>query len=228
MEESLNKELITNVFDLLKFFFSHLTENLLFIFALIFCSLFTLALLFYVLKPILAFFIKPLLNKKQKKLDRIINDEKLENGSCKKVCSKEKEVLYIQDMTKCRNRRLALFFFGLTKLTKNKISPTHFERLYGYLSIAGEDIQISNKMIIIDNIVYGFFAFSFIVLTPIFLFLFYVSSLSFYSIIIIMQLLTSVIPTLYFLSRIIRKREKEDFLKTKDAFLEKLLPELKL
>ncbi|OCG24746.1 hypothetical protein A9G11_03575 [Gilliamella sp. wkB108] len=226
MEESLNKELVTNVFDLLKFFFSHLTENLLFIFALVFCSLFTLALLFYVLKPILAFFIKPLLNRNQKKQDRIINDENLENGLCKKVCSKEKEVLYIQDITKCRNRRLALFFFGLTKLTKNKISPTHFERLYGYLVIEKDDIKISNNMILFNNIVYGFFAFFFFVLTSIFWYLFYVSSLSFYRIILLIQLLIFVIPTLYFLSRIIRKREKEDFLKVKDAFLEKLLPEL--
>ena len=130
-------------------------------------------------------------------------------------------------MTKCRNRRLALFFFGLTKLTKNKISPTHFERLYSYLVIEKDDIKISNNMILIDNIVYGIFAFSWIVLTSILWYLFYVSALSFYSIILLIPLFASVILSLYFLSRIIRRREKEDFLKVKDAFLEKLLSELK-
>lgn len=225
MEGSLIKSLITN-FDI-KFFFSHLTDYLQSIFCFAICAAFTLTFLFYTLKPILAFFIKPLLNKKQKKLDRIINDEKLENDSIKKACKKEKEVLCIQDMTKCRNRRLALFFFGLTKLTKNKISPTHFERLYSYLVIEKDDIKISNNMILIDNIVYGIFAFSWIVLTSILWYLFYVSALSFYSIILLIPLFASVILSLYFLSRIIRRREKEDFLKVKDAFLEKLLSELK-
>lgn len=226
MEESLIKSLITN-FDI-KFFFSHLTDYLQSIFYFAICAAFTLTFLFYTLKPILAFFIKPLLNKKQKKLDRIINDEKLENDSIKKVCNKEKEVLCIQDMTKCRNRRLALFFFGLTKLTKNKISPTHFERLYSYLDIEKDDIKISNNMILIDNIVYGIFAFSLFILTSFFLYSYWISSSSFERIILLMLVLILVLQTLYFLSRIIRRREKEDFLEVKNAFLEKLLPEFKL
>lgn len=226
MEESLIKSLITN-FDI-KFFFSHLTDYLQSIFYFAICAAFTLTFLFYTLKPILAFFIKPLLNKKQKKLDRIINDEKLENDSLKKSCNKEKEVLYIQDITKCRNRRLALFFFGLTKLTKNKILPTHFERLYSYLVLENDDIKISNNVILIDNIVYGIFAFFFFILTSFCWYLYCISPSSSYRIILLMQLLTFVLPSLYFLSRIIRKREKEDFLKVKNAFLEKLLPELKL
>lgn len=226
MEESLIKSLITN-FDI-KFFFSHLTDYLQSIFYFAICAAFTLAFLFYALKPILAFFIKPLLNRNQKKLHQIINDEMLENGSLKKTCKKELEFLYIQNITKCKNRQLALFFFELAKLTRNKFSPKHFQRLYSYLVIEKNDIKISNNMILFDNIVYGIFAFLFFVLTSIYWYLFYVSSSSFYRIILLIQLLTFIIPTLYFLSRIVRKREKEDFLKVKDAFLEKLLPELKL
>ena len=226
MEESLIKSLTTN-FDI-KFFFSHLTDYLQLIFSFAVCAAFTLALLFYALKPILAFFIKPLLNRNQKKLHRIINDEMLENGSFKKTCKKELEFLYIQNITKCKNRQLALFFFELTRLTKNKYSPKHFRRLYGYLVIEKNDIKISNNMILFDNIVYGFFAFFFFILTSFYWYLYCISSSSSYRIILLMQLLTFVLPTLYFLSRIIRKREKEDFLKVKNAFLEKLLPELKL
>lgn len=226
MEESLIKSLITN-FDI-KFFFSHLTDYLQSIFYFAICAALTLTLLFYTLKPILAFFIKPLLNKKQKRLDRIINDEKLENDSIKKTCKKEKEILYIQDITKCRNRQLALFFYGLTKLTKNKISPTHFERFYGYLYITDKDIQISNRKIFIDNIVYVFLAFFLICSAPFLSYSFYISTLPFYSIIIlIIALCDCYILTLYLFSRIIRRREKEEFLKVKNAFLEKLLPELK-
>ena len=113
MEESLIKSLITN-FDI-KFFFSHLTDYLQSIFYFAICAAFTLTFLFYTLKPILAFFIKPLLNRNQKKLHQIINDEMLENSSFKKTCKKELEFLYIQNMTKCKNRQLALFFFWINK-----------------------------------------------------------------------------------------------------------------
>ena len=225
MEGSLIKSLITN-FDI-KFFFSHLTDYLQSIFCFAICAAFTLTFLFYTLKPILAFFIKPLLNRNQKKLHQIINDEMLENSSFKKTCKKELEFLYIQNMTKCKKRQLALFFFELTKLTKNKISPKHFQRLYSYLVIENDDIKISNNMILFDNIVYGIFAFFLFILTSFCLYSYCISLSSSDRIILLMLLLIFVLQTLYFLSRIIRKREKEDFLKVKNAFLEKLLPELK-
>lgn len=194
------------------------------IIAAILISVVAISFCFRLLKPIFEYIGLVLFKKYPKLLGVIIEN----NNSLKETCEAELDILQVQSLTKCRNRFLALFFIGVTRLTNNKISPRHFKKIYSYLNFDNDTITLSYKYIKIDNSVNIFFAVVFFLLASIFWYIFLFSSILREQLIIFSVSIALLMQGCYFLTFIVRKKDIDEFLKIKDAFLEKLLPQLKI
>jgi len=206
----------------LNLLFVYLPESLKTGLAVILYSVFVLLLLYYMQKYTQLFFRLSKKNRKIMLLDQVSNKGVLKNEQINGIYSREEEILHIKCMTKCRNRRLALFFYNLTRITKNKISPSHFKKLYSHLILEKDDIKLSESTILVDNIAYFIFATLFFGLTSEFLYFFWISPPNYGRLIFILFILIFSIITFYFLSLIIRKKEKEEFIEIKNSYLKRL------
>ena len=223
------KDLINIVSEnILNYVFYYLPEGLKTFFSITFCLLIALIMLIYLLKlgkPLCKSFYASI---KQVNSVQASNITLLESKQYNEIYSKEKEIANVMRLTKCKNRRLSLFFSRLTIITKNKISPSHFKKLYSHIIIENNEIKLCNKTILIDNIINASFAMLFFALALVFLYL-YCKPLSMIQSLILLSLITTLaLQALYFCSLIIRKKEKEDFLEIKNNYFKKLLPSLKI
>ncbi|OTQ47824.1 hypothetical protein, partial [Gilliamella apis] len=104
-------------------------------FSITFCLLIALIMLIYILKLMLSLPKSFNTFKKQVNSVQVSNTNLLESKQYNEIYSKEKEIADIMRLTKCKNRRLSLFFAQLTFITKNKISPSHFKKFYSHIRI---------------------------------------------------------------------------------------------
>lgn len=223
------KDLINIVSEnTLNYVFYYLPEGLKTFFSITFCLLIALIMLIYIPKlgkPLCKSFYASI---KQVNSVQSSNITLLESKQYNEIYSKEKEIADIMRLTKCKNRRLSLFFAQLTFITKNKISPSHFKKFYSHIRIENNEIKLCNKTILIDNIINASFAMLFFALALVFLYL-YCKPLSMIQSLILLALITTLaLQALYFCSLIIRKKDKEDFLEIKNNYFKKLLPSLKI
>lgn len=208
--------------------FYYLPPGLKNFFSITFSLIITLIMLIYMIKLMLSLPKSFNTFKKQVNSVQASNTNLLESKQYNEIYSKEKEIADIMRLTKCKNRRLSLFFAQLTFITKNKISPSHFKKFYSHIRIENNEIKLCNKTILIDNIINASFAMLFFALALVFLYL-YCKPLSVIQSLILLALITTLaLQALYFCSLIIRKKEKEDFLEIKNNYFKKLLPSLKI
>ena len=225
------KDLINIVSEnTLNYVFYYLPEGLKTFFSITFCLLIALIMLIYILKLMLSLPKSFNTFKKQVNSVQVSNTNLLESKQYNEIYSKEKEIADIMRLTKCKNRRLSLFFAQLTFITKNKISPSHFKKFYSHIRIENNEIKLCNKTILIDNIFYASFAILFFTQALLFLYLcFFRNPLSIIQISILsVFFLLLVVQAVYFCSLIIRKKDKEEFLEIKNSYFKKLLPSLKI
>ena len=223
------KDLINIVSEnTLNYVFYYLPEGLKTFFSITFCLLIAFIMLIYILKlgkPLYKSFYASI---KHVNSVQASNITLLESKQYNEIYSKEKEIADVMRLTKCKNRRLSLFFAQLTIITKNKISPSHFKKIYSHIRIENNEIKLCNKTILIDNIINASFAMLFFALALVFLYS-YCKPLSMIQSLILLALITTLaLQALYFCSLIIRKKEKEDFLEIKNNYFKKLLPSLKI
>lgn len=100
------------------------------IIAVILISVVAISICFRLLMPILNYISLSWFKEYPKLLRTVIEN----NNFLKETCEDELNILQIQSLTKCKNRFLALFFIGVTRLTNNKISPRYFKKMYSYLN----------------------------------------------------------------------------------------------
>ena len=225
------KDLINIVSEnTLNYVFYYLPEGLKTFFSITFCLFIALIMLIYLLnlgKPLCKSFYAFI---KQVNSVQASNITLLDSKQYNEIYSKEKEIADVMRITKCKNRRLSLFFSRLTIITKNKISPSHFKKLYSHLVIEDNEIKLCNKTILVDNIFNASFAILFFTLALLFLHLcLFCKPLSMIQTpILCVVIIILAVQALYFYNLIIRKKEKEDFLEIKNNYFKKLLPSLKI
>ena len=92
--------------------------------------------------PITSFFSKKIFNRAQNRLSEIISNKDLDKDL---ISESEKELSVISKMslTESRDRRLALYFYELSNISKHIIPYNQFKKLYKCLSFDHEDIFIN-------------------------------------------------------------------------------------
>lgn len=181
--------------------------------------------------PVISFLSKKILNKTKNSLTEILSSKKLDKDL---ILESEKElsIIYKMELTQCRNRQLALYFYELSNESKHIFSYKKFKRLYQFLKLEKEDILINKKGIIIENLINGVMGLGFLTMALILGFLsilYAIKDFSKYFIDYFQSILLMVIFTMlacYFFASIIFNSEINQFNKIKYIYHKKIIARL--
>jgi len=181
--------------------------------------------------PVISFLSKKILNKTKNSLTEILSSKKLDKDL---ILESEKElsIIYKMELTQCRNRQLALYFYELSNESKHIFSYKKFKRLYQFLKLEKEDILINKKGIIIENLINGVMSLGFLAMALILGFLsilyaikdFSKSFIDYFQSILLMVIFTML--ACYFFASIIFNSEINQFNKIKYIYHKKIIARL--
>lgn len=195
-------------------------------------------LLFFILSfftkaimPITSFISEKILNKYKNSLLQVLSVAKLDKDLISES-EKELSIMLKIELTQCRDRQQALYFYELSNESKHVFPYNKFKRLYPYLKFQGKDILINKKEIKFTNLIYFIFSLAFLI-ESLFFFVMSISNIINHSqefffnyFYYMLAMVILIMLSAFFKKLIIKKSEINQFNQIKNIYHKKIIARL--